>query len=177
MLIRLDPEQVDPIVWEETQEIPSEYLDSGLQMEVGPVLCRGSLKYVSPGFLLEADLTYDRRMICTRCLEPIAQDQETHLELLVLTGEEESSEEVELEEDDLHIVRVMGESLDTEPLVFDQVQLQVPMKALCREDCLGLCASCGSNRNETPNCCSETGYDAAWSGLRALKERLQEDDS
>lgn len=48
-----------------------------------------------------------------------------------------------------------------------------PLKPLCREDCAGLCPTCGANRNEAACSCVEQG-DERWLGLGALKEMIGE---
>jgi uncharacterized protein len=44
----------------------------------------------------------------------------------------------------------------------------MPLRVLCREDCAGLCAICGADKNsETCSCVAET-VDERWSALRDL---------
>ena len=83
--------------------------------------------------------------------------------------------EVELEKDELGVLVVEGEHLDTEPLVAEQILLEVPMKPLCSPDCRGLCPRCGADRNVTPNCCEEPAGDDRWEALSALRDRLSAD--
>jgi uncharacterized protein len=56
-----------------------------------------------------------------------------------------------------------------DPLVEEQVQLEVPLKALCRDDCRGLCPMCGADRNLAPCVCKPPG-DERWKSLRTLLE-------
>ena len=37
--------------------------------------------------------------------------------------------------------------IDLGEIVREQILLEVPLRRLCREDCRGLCPSCGVNRN------------------------------
>ena len=39
----------------------------------------------------------------------------------------------------------------------EQVLLELPMKALCRDDCRGLCPTCGADLNAGPCGCREEG--------------------
>jgi uncharacterized protein len=41
-----------------------------------------------------------------------------------------------------------GKTIDLDPLVREQVLLALPMHAVCRDDCKGLCGTCGQNLNE-----------------------------
>lgn len=43
--------------------------------------------------------------------------------------------------------------------------LAIPMKPLCREDCAGLCPTCGANLNEVSCTCSQPAKDPRWSRL------------
>jgi uncharacterized protein len=46
--------------------------------------------------------------------------------------------------------------------------LAIPMKPLCREDCAGLCPTCGCNLNEGPCDCPPKSADPRWSELSTL---------
>ena len=46
--------------------------------------------------------------------------------------------------------------------------LAIPMKPLCREDCAGLCPSCGHNLNQEPCDCSPRETEPRWSELNKL---------
>ncbi len=61
-----------------------------------------------------------------------------------------------------------NDDLDLEPLVRDAVLLELPLVPLCRSDCLGLCPSCGVNRNEEQCSCTEEG-DSRWAALDVLR--------
>lgn len=41
-----------------------------------------------------------------------------------------------------------GKTIDLDPIVREQVLLALPVTVLCREDCKGLCATCGQDLNE-----------------------------
>ena len=50
----------------------------------------------------------------------------------------------------------------------EQVVLNLPARVLCREDCAGLCETCGANKNLSPcGCVSET-IDPRWQALKGL---------
>ena len=51
-------------------------------------------------------------------------------------------------------------------------QPAVPLKTVCREDCKGLCPSCGSNLN-VESCDCQPVPDARWSALKDLKDKLR----
>jgi uncharacterized protein len=41
-----------------------------------------------------------------------------------------------------------GKTIDLDPIVREQVLLALPVTVLCREDCKGLCSTCGQDLNE-----------------------------
>ena len=59
------------------------------------------------------------------------------------TGEGER----EIEEDDLTTAFYEDDEIDLGQLMHEQFYLALPMKPLCRDDCKGLCAMCGTNLN------------------------------
>jgi len=62
-----------------------------------------------------------------------------------------------------------GDELDLEPLARDAVLLELPLAPLCREDCAGLCPTCGANRN-TESCECAPPTDVRWAVLDALRD-------
>ncbi len=106
---------------------------------------------------------------CCRCLEtariPIAA---TFVYTCVPT-EDRAAEEHELRSEDLEVVFYTDDTLDLDPLVYEQILLQIPIKILCREDCKGLCPRCGANLNAAPCSCPEDTTGGPFSALKGLK--------
>lgn len=97
---------------------------------------------------------------CGRCLEPfpLAVAQELDLFYLPRSADrpaQEEEEEVELHDHDVVVGYYEGEKLDLAALVREQLFLALPLKRLCREDCRGLCPTCGVNRNASRCSCPE----------------------
>lgn len=51
----------------------------------------------------------------------------------------------------------------------EQVLLALPMSAVCREDCKGLCAQCGQNLNEKQCGCEQKVIDPRLAPLMNIK--------
>ena len=77
--------------------------------------------------------------------------------------------ERQLSEDDLALSFYSGEEIDLAPLFTEQVILTLPTRALCREDCKGLCPRCGVNRNHETCECVEREPDPRLAVLRNLR--------
>jgi len=60
----------------------------------------------------------------------------------------------ELHTEDLSLSFYSGDEVDLAPLVGEQAILALPTRAVCREDCKGLCPTCGANRNTDPCSCT-----------------------
>ena len=59
-------------------------------------------------------------------------------------------------------------TLDLTEAICQYAILAIPMKPLCREDCAGLCPSCGHNLNHGPCDCPPQEMDPRWSELSKL---------
>lgn len=60
-------------------------------------------------------------------------------------------------------------TLDLSEAVRQYALLAIPMQALCRKDCAGLCPKCGKNLNQGKCGCSIDETDPRWSKLADLK--------
>jgi uncharacterized protein len=46
------------------------------------------------------------------------------------------------------------------------------LKVICREDCKGLCPTCGTNRNIELCSCTQPLGNPRWAALRDIREKL-----
>jgi uncharacterized protein len=111
---------------------------------------------------------------CARCLEPVEIPVSRSFDLLYRPLEStRGSDEVAIHEAETEIGFYSGEGMELEDSLREQVLLDVPIKALCRYDCKGLCSVCGANRNLQPCDCGQNKPDPRWSALGDLKSKLQ----
>jgi uncharacterized protein len=174
MRVLLDQVRESPAEWQEVLELSADQLEGSALVSVGSVSCSGRISFVDPGFLMEAHLRYEQTLGCDRCLEPVSMPVDERMEMLLVrpAEEDEVALEKELQDSDLDVVVVEGDELDTDPLMIEQIQLNVPMKPLCSETCRGLCPSCGSDLNRRPCDCPAPKGDSRWAGLAALRGTL-----
>ena len=83
----------------------------------------------------------------------------------------EKVSEGEEADDDVHFFE--GDVIDLLPYVEQALFLAMPMKVLCREDCKGLCPSCGQNLNNKECSCDKSPIDPR---LAVLADLLKEND-
>ncbi|MEO7795638.1 MAG: DUF177 domain-containing protein [Thermoanaerobaculia bacterium] len=172
MKIRLDAARYEPFLWQESIELTEEEKRDLELLEISPVRCQGHLTLTAPDFLLHAGLRYEQTVSCNRCLKPVQQEVESAIDLVLVerSRKREATEEEQLEAQELGLVEVEGGVFESRPLILEQVELSLPMKPLCREDCAGLCPQCGQDWNEERCSCILERVDPRWAALAALKE-------
>jgi uncharacterized protein len=175
--LRLDSARSADFSWEESVALEAQALGGASEAEPMTVAVRGRLTTPQPEQWLELELAFRAVQACDRCTRPVETDVRSTTRLLVVRGRSRSERgEVELAADDLGLVEVAGDALDTAPLVAEQVQLELPTRPLCREDCRGLCPICGGDRNERDCRCERQVSDPRWSALGEWKDRLRAPD-
>ncbi|NIO05105.1 MAG: DUF177 domain-containing protein, partial [Proteobacteria bacterium] len=75
----------------------------------------------------------------------------------------------ELESSDLKAGFFSGDEVDLSGLIREQILLGIPYKALCHEECKGLCSQCGINLNEGNCGCERKVGDSAFKVLKDLQ--------
>jgi len=106
---------------------------------------------------------------CSRCLEPFRWGVGVAVDVLYLPASNNTGDaEVQIEESDLGTAYYRDDQIDLGQLMHEQFQLAVPMKPLCRDDCHGLCAVCGGNRNTAACQCVESWPDPRLAVLKSL---------
>ncbi len=110
---------------------------------------------------------------CARCLEPVLQDVKRAFELLYRPlGSDAGKEEMSVTAADAEIGYYEGDGLQLEDTLREQVLLALPLRALCREDCKGLCPQCGTNLNNSQCSCAEPLQDPRWDVLKDIRGKL-----
>jgi uncharacterized protein len=112
-------------------------------------------------------------MACARCLDPISHDVTRDFDLLYRPqGSDAGREEVSVTAAEAEVGYYQGEGVLLEDVLREQVLLAAPLKAVCREDCRGLCPHCGRNLNLEQCTCAEPIEDPRWEALKGLREKL-----
>jgi uncharacterized protein len=136
-----------------------------------PVVFTGRLSKVEAGFVLEGTISLSGTVACCRCLAPVEFSSEAAPSWLFSpahrrpAGIEEP--DVELGAADLDVVTYKELSFPFDPFIDEQLQLEIPMKPICREGCKGICPECGADRNEVACSCAPP-VDGRWKALTSL---------
>jgi uncharacterized protein len=146
----------DDPVWEDGDPKPS-----------SPLRVKGRLSTAGPGqFYWHGTIEGDVSMACRRCLG----DASAHVsEDAHLIFAEAGTEGVE-DDPDVFLIGDRVSELDLRPALREQWLLHVPGYALCRDDCQGLCPTCGTELNTGSCDCAPASVDPRWEGLRKLRD-------
>jgi len=107
---------------------------------------------------------------CSRCLEPFTWPVDSSFDLRYQPHARNTGEgEREIEEDDLTTAFYENETIDLGQLMREQFYLALPMKPLCRDECKGLCPTCGTNWSKSDCDCTNRWEDPRLSALKALR--------
>jgi len=160
----------EPLRFDFELPLTLEGLDREVLVAISPARIAGEVSRVEGGHALSARLTWGGELECSRCLVPypFANDEEFSLVLYPRPPVTES--EVSLEPEDFDAYFYDDPVVPVAPIVEERVQMAVPMKPLCRDDCRGLCPSCGSDLNVSECDCAVEEVDPRWRALQLLKK-------
>jgi len=129
-----------------------------------------NVRKVQQSVFLSGTLDTVINLNCSRCLEAATLPVSAPFRYtLVPSALEENRYEIELSEEDLEYGYYEGEIVDCDPLIYEQIVLQIPIKVLCTEDCRGLCPGCGTNLNLGTCNCPADRVDERLAVLKKLK--------
>jgi uncharacterized protein len=147
--------------------------------EPAPDLLDGEMVRVPAGTDLELDLrlesvvegvlvsgTVHTRALgeCSRCLDPVEVPVDADVqELFAYPGHEDETTSV-IEDGYIYL----------EPIVHDAVVLALPLAPVCRDDCPGLCVTCGARLADDPGHHHEE-IDPRWAALAQLADPTRAD--
>ena len=167
------------------EEYPPETIDLGPDMrQSAPLLTSGRAtlieerngnKGVIQDIRVQGELATSVETACARCLEPVTREVARQLELLYRPqGVDAGREEISVTQAEAEIGYYVGEGVELADILREQILLEVPMKVVCREDCKGLCPSCGHNLNQGACHCPPPVADPRWQALKGLREKLEQ---
>ncbi|HHY98876.1 MAG TPA: DUF177 domain-containing protein [Firmicutes bacterium] len=129
-------------------------------------------------------------MICDRCLKEVAlsieaefEEEYRHIHKPPSRGADKGHEDEGQEygdgapedvwSDDPEIRTFYDEVIEIEPAVKETLSIAIPMKVICKEDCKGLCPTCGKDLNEGPCNCEPVTQDLRMAPLAEALKKLR----
>ena len=125
-------------------------------------------------YVADGSVTFAADFECSRCVDPypFAGTSTFHVRFRPRPEVTEENEEVEITQpEELDVEFYSERTIPLRDLAIEQVQLSIPMKPLCNDNCLGLCPGCGANRNKE-GCRCATPADDRWGALADIRDQL-----
>lgn len=144
----------DDPVWMEGDRRPAD----GISV-VGRLSGAGEGRYYFSG-----RIAGEARDECRRCLTDVLVPVDEDLHLLFAASDDET-----VADSDMYVIDARDRALDLRPALREQWLLAVPPLATCREDCKGLCPTCGADLNAGACTCAPA-RDPRWDALRSIDE-------
>lgn len=172
---RFSPETAD--LPEDAVELPED-----VTIPEDGILVEGEIYSVGGYLRMTAHVTADYVIPCARCLDPIASTMEFDLERTVRSGsalDEMDDYDEDAEWDGVldDVLYLRDSQLFPDADILEEILLELPMVALCREDCPGLCPHCGRKKDEGCDCetkaAQEKKIDPRMAKLQALLDQYK----
>ena len=139
-----------------------------------PMKVSGEITNTAGYMRMTLTMSVDYEAQCARCLSPVNGEFTLDLEKTVaprnLLGD--------LDESKLDEFAIIEDGfLDMDEQLREQLEMEFPMRFLCKEDCKGLCPKCGKNLNEGECDCDHREFDPRLEPLRKLLEQMQNEEN
>jgi uncharacterized protein len=149
----------------------------------GPAHVEARLEKLGRRVRVEGDVTAGLTGACKRCLAPVSVDVPVAFDrALVPAGARDEAEDVaerhahdkgpkrgSFSAADAEEETYTGKVIDLDPIVREQLLLELPEYPVCDEQCKGLCPVCGANLNDRECGCDRHVPDPRWAGLKNVK--------
>jgi uncharacterized protein len=136
---------------------------------VEPVHFEGDIYKVEGENFLTGNIVFKYIENCARCLKEFPLEIEAALSGKLVERSKKNRENLDDEygmED--NIIYYEGEHIDLTDAIMATIILSLPMKALCNDDCKGLCPKCGKNLNKGDCDCNYEEIDPRMAKLKDL---------
>ena len=116
------------------------------------------------------------KFCCHRCLNQVKEPVELNFDIILVLTPPQDQIEYGPTGEELDYGFIEGEEIDLSDIIAEQLVLSRPMVNLCRQDCGGLCPTCGADLNQGGCDCADNKVDPRWAtlGQWAKKSPLKE---
>jgi len=125
------------------------------------------VELVDGGVVVSGTVQFPWTGECRRCLAPVSGTTAVAVRELYQPHDRRGP----AGDEDEDTYPLAGDQLDLAPLARDAVLLELPQAPLCRDDCAGLCPTCGADRNAGACGCPAGPVDPRWAALDTLRGR------
>lgn len=132
---------------------------------IGQVAVKAELEKSKGQFFLRVKLKAVGRFTCDRCVDEFEMDLSNDYRMAYVYSREDAEG---YDEDEIAFISENTNVIDISDDVRQFVILSVPLKLLCKEECLGLCSTCGVNLNHEECKCHKDAVDSRLETLRSM---------
>ena len=115
-----------------------------------PIKLDSTLDFASDIISLNGRITTRLRLSCSRCLEEFYSDIDIEVH-------EKFSSNLNNKDDEINFID--GNVINMSNIIENSIEMALPIKKLCNEDCKGLCYNCGINLNLSSCECEKGNID------------------
>lgn len=108
---------------------------------IGPVEVEARIDVMSRDLIVAGTIDYRAEVTCHRCLTKLEQSGRARFSQVYGPEAEEDGDVLPIDRDG---------TIDLLPPVRDEVGVSLPLAPVCRDDCAGLCPTCGTDLNTEP---------------------------
>jgi uncharacterized protein len=141
--------------------------------QAGPLHARGTAELLANTdgeVRIQGNLEVRMEAECDRCLGRAEFPLDSNFDLFYRPMSYIArEEEAEIDEGEAELGFYEDGGMELEDILREQILLLLPMQRVCREDCKGICPTCGQNRNEKPCDCANEQAGDRWAALRSLR--------
>ena len=134
----------------EELDVEHEALDGDVRIEV-------ELEALTDGIAVRGEVVAPWSGPCRRCLRDLSDRSVAVVDELY---------QVEVLDDDAY--PIVDNRVNLAPMARQLALLELDQERLCRDECAGLCAVCGTDRNSSSCTCDTTVKDDRWAALDGL---------
>jgi uncharacterized protein len=146
--------EADDPVWEEGDPRPLEAV-----RVIGRLSSAGTGKYYFSG-RIEGIV----ELACRRCLTEVTAEAADEIQIIYAEAGDDDADD----DPDVYQIDSRGTMLDLRPAIREHWLLTAPAFVECREDCRGLCPTCGTDLNVNTCSCEPVSSDETWAALKNL---------
>jgi uncharacterized protein len=140
----------------------------------GPVEVEFVLRHKGLELSIDGGVRTSARMKCARCLKEFSRIVDDSYSLFYAPHPDVAGPgaEIELKYDEMDVGFYDGVKFDVDLMASERIAMALPMRALCRDDCGGLCFTCGKDLNEGTCQCAAAQSDSRMSALLEFRRKI-----
>ncbi len=105
------------------------------------------------------------KFVCDRCLDNFEKEIEVDYRMTYVYDMEDAGE---IDRGEITVIHTSTNEINIAEDVREYILLSVPLKLLCKDDCAGLCSTCGANLNQGACGCPKEDIDPRWEKLKKI---------